>query len=110
MDTASPRLRRHKTTRVTQVGETTRSARLPDDLMSDQVNRLAVFAGVGAGLWAFSLIMNTLVIPATITEGPMAPRAALVLELIAVAVSIAMFAYVRFVEQPPAAKVAFGAA
>ncbi|HEY7170604.1 MAG TPA: serine/threonine-protein kinase [Vicinamibacterales bacterium] len=110
MDTATPRLFRHKTTRPTGVSETGRTVHLPDDLVSEQLKRLAVFAGVGVGLWTFSLVMNTLIIPATLTGAPMAPRAALMLELIAVAASIAMVAYVRYVRQPPATKVAFGGA
>jgi hypothetical protein len=66
MDTTTPRLVRHKTTAPPSVGETTRSVRLPDELLSEQVKRLAVFAAVGGGLWAFSLVMNTLIIPATL--------------------------------------------
>jgi len=107
----APRLFRHKTTRPPMVtGDTTRTARLPDDLISEQIKRLAVFAGVGSALWAFSLVMNGLIVPATITEAPMPPRGALVLEVVAAAASIAMFLYVRFAPHPPGTKVASGGA
>jgi serine/threonine-protein kinase len=110
MDTATPRLFRHKTTHPTIAGETTRPSRLPDDLVSEQVKRLAVFAGVGSALWAFSLVMNTLIVPATMTGAPMAPRGALVLELVAIAASLAMVLYVRFAPHRTGSKVAFGGA
>jgi serine/threonine-protein kinase len=110
MDTDTPRLFRHKTTAATGAGDTGRTVRLPDELVAEQLKRLAVFAAVGGGLWTFSLVMNTLIIPATLTDAPMAPRAALLLEVIAVAASIAMVAYVRYARHPPATKVAFGGA
>jgi tRNA A-37 threonylcarbamoyl transferase component Bud32 len=110
MDTATPRLIRHRTTRPAAVGETTRPGRLPDDLLSEQVKRLAVFAGVGSALWAFSLLMNSVIVPATVKTVPMVPRGALVLQLVAVVASLAMFVYVRFAVHPLPTKIAAGGA
>ena len=45
---------------------TTRSNRLPDDLVTEQVRRLAVTSAVGAGLWTFGLVMDSVVTPLTI--------------------------------------------
>ena len=39
------------------------TGRLPDDLLSEQIERLAVFSAVIAGLWGFGLVMDTLVVP-----------------------------------------------
>ena len=39
--------------------------RLPDPVMSEQVQRLAVCAALGAGLWSYGLVMDTLVRPLT---------------------------------------------
>jgi serine/threonine-protein kinase len=54
--------------------------------------------------------MNVLVVPATITGAPMPPRGALILELTAVAASIAMFLYVRFAPHRPTTQLGFGGA
>ena len=39
------------------------STRLPDDLLSEHVQRLAIFSAVAAGLWTAGLLMDTLVTP-----------------------------------------------
>jgi hypothetical protein len=34
-------------------------SRLPEELLSEQVRRLAVFAAVGGGLWTYGLVMDS---------------------------------------------------
>jgi serine/threonine-protein kinase len=75
--------------------EQTGSQRLPDDVLSEHVQRLAVCSAVGAGLWTFGLVMDGLVRPNTVATGVHA--VAIVIEIVAVVLSAAMFAYVRYV-------------
>src|SRR3954468_15734071 len=110
MDTATPRLVRHQTTRPANTGETSRPGRLPDDLLSEQVKRLAGVAGVGSALWTFSLLMNSVIVPATLKAVPLVPRGALILQLVAIVASLAMFVYVRFAAHPLPTKIAAGGA
>ena len=43
-----------------------RDARLPDDLLSEHVQRVAIAGAVGAGLWLFGLVMDAIVFPLTV--------------------------------------------
>ena len=54
IDRAARCRRRRRARRVQRI-----TGRLPDDLLTEQVQRLAVFSAVGAGLWAFGLVMDT---------------------------------------------------
>ena len=67
------------------------TSRLPDDLLAGQIQRLAVFSAVIAGLWAFGLAMDTVIVPGLL--GFTAPRFAAVIESCGVAVSVAMYLY-----------------
>src|SRR5262245_18998895 len=76
------------------VDQTTPHA-LPAALVDDQIRKLAVCAAVGTSLWAYGLVMETVVRPLTV-------RAAVVpsivsLEVIAILASALMFLYVRYV-------------
>jgi serine/threonine-protein kinase len=84
------------------------SGRLPETLLSEQVQRLAVCAAVGAGLWIYGLAMDTLVRP--MTFGTPTPAAIVVIEVVAIAISILMFAYVRYSGQASQAKTDIGLA
>src|SRR5258706_10513377 len=75
-------------------GKTYITGRLPDDLLSDHVERLALFCAIGAGLWAFSLVMHTVVHP--LTTGTRVPRVELWLEVLGIVFSLAGFLYVRY--------------
>src|SRR5438105_2476744 len=68
--------------------------RLPRTLISEHVERLAVCAAVGAGLWTYGLLMDTIVRPATV--GAAIPTVTVVVAIAAIAVSLIMFVYVRF--------------
>jgi serine/threonine protein kinase len=70
------------------------SARLPQDVVDDQVRRLAVFALVSAGMWGIGLLMDAFIFPATV--GTTASRASITIELFAVAIGMAIYLYVRY--------------
>jgi serine/threonine-protein kinase len=75
--------------------EQTGSHRLPDDVLSEHVRRLAVCSAVGVGLWMFGLVMDTLIRPYTVATGVRAVT--IVIEILAIVLSAAMFAYVKYV-------------
>ncbi|MEO8259533.1 MAG: serine/threonine-protein kinase [Acidobacteriota bacterium] len=69
------------------------TGRLPDDLQSEQIERLAVFSALIAALWTFGLAMTMLAVPYVL--GLPRQPADIVIELIGVVVSAAMCLYVR---------------
>jgi serine/threonine-protein kinase len=78
------------------------SSRLPDALVSEQVQRLAVSSAVGAGLWTYGLAMDTIVRP--LTWGTVVPQTTVAIEMLAIAISGLMFLYVRYASHPPRTK------
>jgi serine/threonine-protein kinase len=92
---ATPSLRSQTTTGAT--------GRLPEEVLSEQVRRLALFGAVGAGLWTFGLVMDfvflriaaTTYVPSRIVE---------TIEVVGVIAGIAMFVYARRVDHPPQTK------
>jgi serine/threonine-protein kinase len=68
--------------------------RLPDDVLAEQVRRLAVSAAVGAGLWAYGLLMDTVIKPLAV--GANVPQLNVMIEIAAIATSGLMFVYVRY--------------
>jgi serine/threonine-protein kinase len=70
------------------------TGRLPDDLLSEHVERFALFCATGAGLWAFSLFMHTIVHP--LTTGTTVPRLELAIEGLGIIIALSGFAYVRY--------------
>jgi len=85
---------------------TTRSNRLPDDLVTEQVRRLAVTSAVGAGLWTFGLVMDSVVTPLTIKTAVSVTN--IVIDLLAIVISAAMFGYVRYANHPANVKTDVG--
>src|SRR3954453_11876779 len=67
---------------------------LPHTLLSEHLQRLAVCAAIGAGLWTYGVVMDTLVRPLTVGLPVATPS--VVVELISVAASLAMFFYARY--------------
>src|SRR5262245_45762774 len=84
------------------------ASRLPDTLLFDQVQRLAVCTAVGAGLWTYGLLMDTLVRP--LTMGIVAPPGNIVIEIAAIAISVFMFLYVRYARHASPTKTDIGLA
>lgn len=79
-----------------------RSMRLPASLLSEQVRRIAVAAGVGAGLWAYGLVMDTLARPMTL-HTPV-PLRSVAIEIASILISAAMLLYARYSKHDPQTK------
>ena len=77
-------------------------ARLPDDVVADQVKRLTVFALVSGGLWGMGLLMDAVIFPRSF--GAQVPTAGLVIESGAVAMAVAVYAWVQLSSQAPHTK------
>jgi eukaryotic-like serine/threonine-protein kinase len=71
------------------------TSRLPDELLSDHVERFKVLTAVGAGLWTFGLVMETVVFPLVVGAGGPG-RAAIAIEALGIAGSVVAYCYVRF--------------
>jgi len=69
------------------------TSRLPDDLLAEQIERLAVFSAVITGLWGFGLAMDTAIVPLLL--GFARVPFAIIIETCGLSVSAAMFLYVR---------------
>jgi eukaryotic-like serine/threonine-protein kinase len=79
---------------------------MPDAMLSEQVRRLAVSTMVAAGLWAFGLVMDGLVRPATV--GATTNQWTLTVEIASIAIAALMFLYVRYVSQSSQRKADLG--
>src|SRR5262249_60366048 len=82
--------------------DATGSGRLPDTLVFEQLHRLAVCAAIGAGLWTYGLVMDTIVRPLTV--GARIPTPSVSVELVAIVASLLMFFYVRCASHAPERK------
>ena len=67
---------------------------IPDGMLSEQLRRLSVSTMVGAGLWAFGLVMDGLVRPTTV--GATTNEWTLTTEIASIALAALMFLYVRY--------------
>ena len=67
---------------------------LPDAVLSEHVRRLAVCAAVGAGLWAYGLVMDSMIRPLSV--GTAVSYSSIVVEILAIIVSVIMFVYARY--------------
>jgi eukaryotic-like serine/threonine-protein kinase len=84
----------------------TATTRLPDDLLSEHVQRLAVAGAVGAGLWLFGFVMDTIVFPLTV--GPAPRTLTVVIDVLGVVVSAGMFVWIRHMAGAPQTKADVG--
>jgi serine/threonine-protein kinase len=76
-------------------------ARLQPDLFEDQISRLKVLTLIAAGLWGVGLLMDAVILPLALGARPSA--IGLVIEATAVAVSLAIYAWLR---RPSASSIA----
>jgi eukaryotic-like serine/threonine-protein kinase len=72
------------------------TGRLPEELLSDHVERFKVFTTVGAGLWTFGLLMDAVVVPYVLGGDGRPGRIGVALEVLGIVGSIVAYAYVRF--------------
>jgi eukaryotic-like serine/threonine-protein kinase len=84
----------------------TATTRLPDDLLSEHIQRLAVAGAVGAGLWLFGFVMDTIVFPLTV--GPAPRTLTVVIDILGVLVSAGMFVCIRHMAGAPQTKADVG--
>ena len=70
------------------------SRALPHTLVAEHLRRLAVCAAIGAGLWTYGVVMDTVIRPWTV--GASMPRPVVIVELAAIAASALMFLYVQY--------------
>jgi eukaryotic-like serine/threonine-protein kinase len=70
------------------------TGRIPEDLLSDHVRRLAVFAAIVACVWAFGLFMDLVVVPAGNGTGLRNGRS-IAIEIAAIAASAVVYAFIR---------------
>jgi tRNA A-37 threonylcarbamoyl transferase component Bud32 len=84
-----------QTTGTTSTGRVT--TRLPDDLVSEQVRRISVFAGVVGILWTYGALLDTLIVPSFLPlfAALGIPRKALPLELGGILLSALTWAFLR---------------
>jgi serine/threonine-protein kinase len=80
------------------------SGRLPDDMMTDQVRRLALFAGIGAGLWTVGLLLDLVLLRIADTTFVPSPLVTAI-EVLGIVAAILMFGYVRYSPHTPETKV-----
>jgi hypothetical protein len=72
--------------RASDAGQTT--VGMPEEVIEEQVARLALFSIVGVGLWTFGLLLNLVLVPWTGSD-MMPSRIGAVIEVTAIITSIA---------------------
>ncbi len=82
------------------------TGRLPDDLVSEQIRRLAVFSAVIGGLWTFGLVMSSILVPVSLAFPR--ERTTIAIEAGAIVVSTLMYLYVRRAQHPQDTKLTVG--
>ncbi|MGE0592584.1 MAG: serine/threonine-protein kinase [Vicinamibacterales bacterium] len=90
---SSPRVLEPRRRTPAAASHASRGAHLPDDVLAEHVRRLSVAAAVGAGLWAYGLLMDTLVVPLAL--GRVAPRVSVATEVAGMLASVLLVLYVR---------------
>jgi serine/threonine-protein kinase len=86
---------------------TSTGGRLPDEILSEGVRRVAVFSLTGAILWTYGILMDTLIVPSTVGPVVNGHRAAAI-EIACVLLSGAVLAYLRRADHQPATKIMVG--
>lgn len=80
------------------------SRHLPQDLVTDQLGRLALFSLIGMVLWTVALVLDQLVMSTDPALFEVSGGKARVIEAVGIVVSGAMFMYVRFARHTPDVK------
>src|SRR5262245_7768877 len=90
------------------VGKAT--GRLPAELVSEQVQRVGLFSAVIGALWTYGLLMDLVIVPLLLPSlaAMEIHDAGIPIELCAIAVSVAMFLYLRFSPHTPETKTTVG--
>src|SRR5262245_40445411 len=91
---------------VSTLSGSSRTGRLPEEIREEQLHRLSTFSATVAGLWGFGLFMDLTIVP-FLNLGTNV-RAAVAIEVIWIAISIAMFGYFRWASHQCRAKLSVG--
>jgi serine/threonine-protein kinase len=83
-------------------GQSSRSSRLPQEFLEEQVYRLAILSLVIGSLWMLGLVIDLVLAPIAWQSAVMTQGVAV--ELIGVVVAAFMYGYVRFSGDPPSRK------
>lgn len=83
-----------------------RLGRLPDDVLTEQVQRLAYLSTVVAGIWATALIVNLLIAP--LATGVSTGALRMIVDAVGLAMSAAMLLYVKVARHAPQTKADVG--
>ena len=78
------------------------TGQLPDDLLCEQMPRVALMAAVGGGLWFIGLLMDAVIVPATF--GAQIPPLPVAVEILAIIISAVMFVYMKYSDHAPQTK------
>jgi serine/threonine-protein kinase len=79
------------------------AGRVAEDLLTEEVQRLAVFAAVAFGLWTFGLVMDLVVlraVPSSFVPSPVVT----IIELLGMATAVLTFLYMRYWSHSPETK------
>jgi serine/threonine-protein kinase len=87
-------------------GKTT--GRLPIELVSEQVRRLAIFSAVLGALWTYGLLVDLVIVPLFVPTLQMNHGAAMPIEIGAILLSAVAWIYMRFSPHPPETKSTVG--
>lgn len=79
-----------------------RTPRLPDELLTEHVQRIALFSGVIGGLWGLGLFIDLVLAP--LTWGAAVSARAVSLEITGIAAALLMVWYVRYCGHSPEIK------
>jgi len=85
--------RRHDSA-VARSSDSGRTSRMPEEIVSDQVRRLAVFSATAGAVWAFALFMDIVVLPAAGQPGGPNWRS-IGIEVCVTLSALGMWAYMR---------------
>jgi serine/threonine-protein kinase len=89
------KIKRRLETTPLSVRDSSLAGRLPDELLSEQIRRLALFNAVIGALWSYGLVMDLFVF-SLIRPGVPRNTVALGIEVVGMTVSAVMYAYVRY--------------
>jgi len=72
------------------------TAPLPADIISDQIKRLALASAIAGGLWTIGLFIDQVLVPLAIDPAFLPPASNFVIDVIAIAVCVAMFIFAKY--------------
>lgn len=98
--------RRHDTPVSRSDGART-TGRMPEELVSEQVRRLATFVGVAGAIWSFALLIDAVVLPGFNETGQRNWRA-IPVEVAVATASMGIWLYIWLANCAPAAKTTIG--